>query len=580
VLLAFLAAGFLCLGAIEAWGDAPTFDEPVYVSSGLAAILHGNLALNDEHPPLAKVLAALPVLFADPVMPAGGASSTDEHAYSAAFVRAQLAAGKLRAVDFASRIVPLLECIVIALLLYGLAVDLFGGDAGLLCAGLWLASPLVLGLGHLDGVDLPFSLAVVACSWTLLRWMRSPRRRRLVALGIAGGIVALTNASGLLIVAVCALLVPALELGRRPATGDAQATRLGNAHATRPSSRGRPDRSSARRAAIAGLTYALSALGVIWLTYIALDPAVLHAGLGLLPRPYLDGLRYLAHNDSAPAPSYLDGVAWTGGRWWYWPLSLAIKLPPATLAVLVLGPLGLLAVDRGGRREAVLVTALPATVLFAFDLTLRRDIGVRYLLPVIALWLVAASAGAGAGGSRGAGGSAGGSAVAGAGARASASATHSMLIRTALAASVLLGILATADSFPYSLSWTSPLFGASYRVATNSSVDWGQDFFRLQSWDRDHVARVAYFGPRGLTLAERGHARPLLGVPPARITGWVAVSATDLTTLADLSWLRAYCPVQRIGGTILVYRFAHPPSAEPGPSEPASLCRASGSHRA
>ncbi|MGO9754481.1 MAG: glycosyltransferase family 39 protein [Solirubrobacteraceae bacterium] len=533
MLLALLAIGFLVLGTLEAWRDSPTYDEPVYVSSGLATLLSGDLSLNDEHPPLAKVLAVLPVLLVHPVMPSGRAlTANDEHAYSAEFVRAQIAAGKLRAVDFAARIVPLLESVALALLLYALANDLFGGYAGLLSAALWLASPLVLGLGHLDGVDLPFSLAVAGFSWALLRWVRCRRARRLVVLGIAAAIAALTNASGLLIVALGALLVPALELSA-------------------------PDRQPlgkrARRSMLAGIAFAMSALGVIWMVYVALNPSVLWAGLGLLPHPYLEGLRYLAHHDSASAPTYLDGVAWTGGRWWYWPLSLAIKLPPATLGVLVLGPLAWLGLDRAKRREAALVTVLPAILLFSFDLTLSRDIGVRYLLPVLSLWLVAASA--------------------------AANTSRTILIRVALAASVVLGVWSAASSYPDSLAWTSPLFGPSYRVATNSSVDWGQDFFRLQSWDRVHSARVAYFGPRGLTAAGTGHTRPLVGVPPAQITGWVAASATDLTTLHSLSWLRAYCPVERLGGTILIYRFTHPPSAEPGPSEPAPPCRGTASYR-
>lgn len=531
-LVALLAIGFLALGTIEAWRDSPTYDEPVYVSSGLAALLNGNLTLNDEHPPLAKVLAVLPVLLVHPVMPSGGSSANDEHVYSAEFVRAQLAAGKLRAVDFASRMVPLFESVALALLLYTLASELFGGYAGLLSAALWLASPLVLGLGHLDGVDLPFSLAVVVFSCALLRWMRDRRAKRLVALGIAAATAALTNASGLLIVALGALLVPALELGG-------------------------PDQRSLRRRArrwlLAGFAFALTVLGVIWMVYAALDPSVLRAGLGLLPQPYLEGLRYLARHDTAPVPTYLGGVAWNGGRWWYWPLSLAVKLPPATLGVLLLGPLAWLGLDRAKRREAAVVTALPAIILFSFDLTSPRDIGVRYLLPVLALWLVAASA--------------------------AASTPRTILTRAVLATSVILGVGSAASSFPSSLAWTSPLFGPAYRVATNSSVDWGQDFFRLQSWDRVHPARVAYFGPLGMAVTETGHTRPLLGVPPAQIRGWVAVSATDLTTLHSLAWLRAYCPVGRLGDTILIYRFTHPPSSKPGPSEPAPPCRGTASQR-
>jgi alkanesulfonate monooxygenase SsuD/methylene tetrahydromethanopterin reductase-like flavin-dependent oxidoreductase (luciferase family) len=65
--------GFLFLGAIEAWRDSPTFDEPVFVSSGLTALRTGELSLNDEHPPLAKVLAVLP---GTPVLFQAGASAT------------------------------------------------------------------------------------------------------------------------------------------------------------------------------------------------------------------------------------------------------------------------------------------------------------------------------------------------------------------------------------------------------------------------------------------------------------------------------------------------------------------------
>ena len=98
LILAAAAVGFLVLGLAEARSDAPTFDEPVYVSSALATVLHHDVDINDEHPPLPKVLAVLPVLFTHPVVPANGRwSGNDELSYGARFVAAQLAAGKLRA---------------------------------------------------------------------------------------------------------------------------------------------------------------------------------------------------------------------------------------------------------------------------------------------------------------------------------------------------------------------------------------------------------------------------------------------------------------------------------------------------
>src|SRR5271156_5866333 len=162
--------GFLILGGFEAWRDSATFDETVYVSSGVAAILHHDLADNAEHPPLFKVLAALPVLAVGPVVPADGHwNVNNERAYSARFVEAQMRAGTMHRVTFASRLVPLLECGLMALALYGLAALLFGMWPGVVAALLWLLDPVVLGLGHLDGVDLPFALTTVLVSWALVR---------------------------------------------------------------------------------------------------------------------------------------------------------------------------------------------------------------------------------------------------------------------------------------------------------------------------------------------------------------------------------------------------------------------------
>jgi len=112
-------------------------------------------------------------------------------------------------------------------------------------------------------------------------------------------------------------------------------------------------------------------------------------------------------------------------------------------------------------------------------------------------------------------------------------------------------------------------------------VDWGQDFGLLATWSQGRHPYVAYFGPRGITDADIPGSRPLVGVAPSRISGWVAASASDLTS-ADrdsLSWLRAYCPVGTLGGSILLYHFTSPPTKAAGPAAPAPLCTGSVSHR-
>jgi len=521
VLLLASAGLFLGFGLHEAWLDSPTFDEPVYVSAGLAGILHHDLDLNDEHPVLPKVVAALPVLLTHPVVPANGSwKSNDERSYSAAFLDAQRRAGTLRAVTFTSRLVPLFESIVLAFVLFAIGRDLFGRAAGALAGSLWLLSPFVLGLSHLDSIDVSFALVVGLWSWALLHWLRDPTTRRTMVLGVTTAAAVLTDVTGLILVALAVVTFVA--------TGGRRTLR----------------RSLRQCGLLLLMTWAL-----VWVVYGALDPSVFLDPTVVLPAPYLNGMSYLWRNDTAAGPGYLLGVAWTGGRWWYWPGALSLKTVPTTLLLLVVAPLGWIGLDRSTRRQALLTLVVPALCLLAFTILMPRDIGLRYLLPVLALWLVAAS-----------------SIV--------RLARRTLVGVVAVGALPVLAGLAMVSSSPDSLAWVTPPLGPAYRVMTNSDVDWGQGFSRLEEWSAGKDPFVAYFGPRGLSAGSIPHVRPLLDTSPSRIRGWVAVSATDLTSAesARLAWLRAYCPVGQLGESILLYYFDRPPSAHPGPEEPAGYC--------
>ena len=172
LVLVLVMAGFAAACLREAWLDAPTVDEPLYVAAGVVGALHHDLEFNDEHQPLPKVVAALPVLAVMPQVPAGWSHGEwhEEVDYASRFTTAQLAAGKLRAVTFASRLVPIVEALAIGLILYRLGSLIFGPAAGVVAGVLWLADPVTIGLGHIDGVDLPLTLAAALTSLALLRW--------------------------------------------------------------------------------------------------------------------------------------------------------------------------------------------------------------------------------------------------------------------------------------------------------------------------------------------------------------------------------------------------------------------------
>ena len=102
------------------------------------------------------------------------------------------------------------------------------------------------------------------------------------------------------------------------------------------------------------------------------------------------------------------------------------------------------------------------------------------------------------------------------------------------------------------------------------------------TWSRGRHPYVAYFGPRGITDADIPGARPLVGVAPGPISGWVAASASDLTSADRVSLGLAARPTARwarLGGSILLYHFTVAPTAAPGPAAPAPLCPGSVSHR-
>jgi Dolichyl-phosphate-mannose-protein mannosyltransferase len=525
-LLAIAAVGFLALGLSEARSDSPTYDEPVYVASGIAAVLHQDLAFNAEHPPLPKALAALPVLAVHPAVPATASCADDnERTCSAQFVQAQSSADRLRDITFASRLVPLLEAVGVAFAAYALAAELFGATAGAFAGLLWFASPLALGIGHLDGTDVPFALAVTLSSWALARWLRLRTTRALVWTGLALALTAGTSISGALVVLVSLAVI------------------LGASW-----------RSGVRRAlARTGLAAALTWIG-LWIPYVILDPAVLTHPTVIAPKPYLDGVSYLASYNASGIRGYLLGIAYTGGRWWFWPLSLLIKYPAPILLLLVGGTIAWWWTDRDARRRTLLAVGLPAIVLAGFTIAGPLNIGVRLLLPVMALWAVVASSLVPVVQRLGL--------------------TWRRAITTAAAVLLALGVASTALSFPTSVAWTAPPFTPGYAAATDSNVDWGQGFYALRSWSKGRDPWVTYFGPRGLSESDIPGARPLLGAVPSEVSGWVAVSATALTSADStrLAWLRNYCPIDVLAGTILVYRFQEPPVVLPSPDRPATRC--------
>src|SRR5690242_7801328 len=106
---------FVVFGLRQAWTDGITYDETFTIASGVAAWTHHDLRATPQHPPIGKVLAAIPVAFMGASVPKDAAwHRASGHSIGSGFVHRAYVRGDLHRYLFASRVVPVLETAAIA----------------------------------------------------------------------------------------------------------------------------------------------------------------------------------------------------------------------------------------------------------------------------------------------------------------------------------------------------------------------------------------------------------------------------------------------------------------------------------
>ena len=514
-------------------------DEGTDLASGITALIRRDLSLTPEHPPLGNLLAALPALAAQPIVPDGPAyRNGDWFDHTADFIEANQEAGRLRRTLLLARSVPLLEAVGCALLIAHLGRRLGSRVGGLLAGTLWLTTPVVVGLAHFAMIDVPFTLTVLLVSTALLRYRRQQTARSAALVGLACAATLLTRHTGIVFVVVAVAVVVATSW---------------------------PQRRRALRAA--GVLLLVAWLG-LFAGYRVFDPAprggvvrdrlegivgtaaaespAMGAALAVpAPIEWRAGLGYLSLT-SEPRTEFLFGQSWEGSRWWFFPGSVLVKVPLGALLLLLLGSLGWRRRPADQRRSALLVLALPGAALLLVLVAQPLNTGMRLVLPALSLWFTAAAP--------------------------AAALLRQRAGQVVVGFVLLTQVLSMVAAGLHALAWNPLPFQPPYRWASDSNVDVGQDMFRLERWSEGKAPYVSMISTRGLRRPPG--SRDLVGVAPGDVTGPVAVGVTSLTISHrdELSWLRAHCPVGTIGDSILLYRFEEPPDERPGPDRPVRPC--------
>jgi 4-amino-4-deoxy-L-arabinose transferase-like glycosyltransferase len=330
----------LLLQITSARKEAQTWDEAVYISAGYSYWKTGDFRLNPEHPPLAKLLAAVPLLFGSLDLPLEDPAwkNSDEYAFGARF----LYDNRLPA----DTILFLSRCTTIFLtLLFGLTISLWtkrraGMWAGLVALTLFAFDPNIIAHGRYATNDLPlaffFFLAVVL-------WNRALRRSGSVDYAFAGcalGAALSTKLSALALVPIFALLT----IGH---TANLKAFARGVVFA------------------------ALAAVVVIGLLY--------H---GELYR-YRDLVRLSLDHARGGQLAYLFGSTFKHGRWYFYPAVAVVKTPVGVFLLMAVAVVAIL--RRKGLAADSRVVPITAAVYAASVVLSPIDLGIRVLLPLYPL---------------------------------------------------------------------------------------------------------------------------------------------------------------------------------------------------
>jgi len=518
-----LLALFATLAVTSMRLECATSDEITHLPSGYTYLATGDFRLNPQHPPLVKLLAALPLLALDPALDLGDPAwvQGEEWAFGHRFLYTNDADRLL----LWARLPTVALAMLAGLYVWLWASALWGRRAALLALLLYATCPTVLAHGRLVTMDTALSCFMLATVYHLWVYLRGGAGLHLLGCGAALGCALAAKFSGVFLVPALVLLVLVWVLRPFPdgRAADDQAARL-------------------RGAALVGVVVTAIAAVLTWACY----------GFPADPTVYLDGLLRVNADHDPDYRFFLLGRFREGGFWWYFAAAFLLKTRLAVVGLLLTAAVvaGAGKTRKGWTDELFL--AVPPLVLLVVTSALAANIGVRYILPIYPMLLDSA-------------------------ARVAAPTTTGRFLPAFVLALTAWAVLATAAIHPHYISYFGELSGGpsrGHRCLDDSNIDWGQDLRALaEELEERGTERVflryawpvsgspEYYGIRYEPLTDE------LWDDPSPEPGFYALSTQELIRGelwaeqygAATDWLSRHEPVGRIGYSIYLFEFVRSP---------------------
>ena len=371
-----------------------TNDEIVHIPAGYYHLVAGKFQLNNEHPPLVKMWAALPLLFIQPneVAPPPGDVSGNFSQETWKYLQTFWPDNKDRAeaIYFWSRAMMVPIALAFGILIFFYARGLFGARTGVLAVALYSFEPTVLAHGRIVHTDLPAALAYLLFFFVLRRYLLERTLRRAIILGLVTGLGLVTKFSMIVLlpVLVCMtiagiFLAPRWKENRRKIllhAGLVSCIILGIINA-----------------AYYFKSPALEPADVKWVQLQSPSTfdnwmAFFRVGSKVVPTYYLFGQYNIQlHNRYGHATSLL-GMHNYLGWWYYFPVAFALKTSLPFLAVSIVGLGGALWWLLKGKDKRFLWILIPFAIYAGMSMSSNINIGIRHFLPAYSFLFIAGGA--------------------------------------------------------------------------------------------------------------------------------------------------------------------------------------------
>jgi hypothetical protein len=578
LLLALFAANAIASSAQH----SGTFDETIHLPAGYTYLRTNDYRLSPSHPPLAKMLAALPLLcMGDLSFSSDWPEWRDgnEWTFGQRFLYRD---NNPDAILLLGR--SAITCIgcLLGLLIYAWTRELYGQGAALCSLFVFTFTPEFLAHSAVVTTDVAVTTFLFSAHYFLWRCLKRLTILDLTLCALSLGAAASTKFSGILFLPI--FIVAPLVRALYPKPLPVQALPDGYSKSQRGDLVLRTPITRLTCLAAVSLYIVATMVNAIWFAYglhDSLPKSPWYAGmdwnavvtptltstlalkardLHLLPDIWIYGFLDTAKNTQNRVSFLLGEYSWTGFHS-YFPL-VALAKTPIPESVILLGGIAVTlknGMRRAWRRATVIV---PAVYYFALAVSNGFNIGHRHILPIYPFLMVCAGG------------------------------VFVLLTRRAWStAFAALGLgwlcVGTLAATPNYLSYFNEAVGGSrggLNIVVDSNLDWGQDLPALKRWmtrEKVNMVYLSYFGtarPEAYGIEYMalpsvfGLTRPVADMDPGRAR-YVAISATNLRGLymqfphyepfrERLARLRTKSvPKAVLGGSIYIYDISEPESS-------------------